>query len=139
MKRPTLTNLSGTSGSDQGDRITTAMMDAIESNDKTIEIKPTDRSGGRGVSRLLLLVVGAVGIAYWLRASQRPNDLIENARRKTADRTAEATEQAAQTIEGGSETVAERVEEAGETAAERAEEAGESMSDEDDDDSFSGS
>jgi len=174
MKRPKISRLSGASNddvdresdppADLDERVTEAIADAVQSNDKTVEIRPTDRSSGRGLSRLLLLVGSALGVVYWLRSRGDPENVIENATRQTADRTKRVSEQAAETIQGrgetvaetiqrGSETVAERVEEGSETAgraveekgeraAETAEEAGETAAEaaeETDDDSMSGS
>ena len=46
------------------EQIADAVADAIKSNDKTIEIGPADQSKGLGLSRLLLLVGGAIGLSY---------------------------------------------------------------------------
>lgn len=127
MKRPTLTNVSRSSKSDADEQISEAVIEAIKSSDKTIEIRPTNRrrSTGARVRRLLLFLGAAIGISYWLQKSQRSTDAIENATSKTADRTKQMTEQAAQTIKGGGETVAERVEEGSQKAGEKVEETGE--------------
>ncbi|WP_178915143.1 hypothetical protein [Natronomonas gomsonensis] len=114
------------------DQITEAIVDALSANDKVIEIRPARRSKGIGLKRLLLLGAGAVGFAYWVQNSQRPDDLIESVKEKTANRThqaAEAIEEGSETaskrIEDGSERAGEAVQEAGEKAAERTEDAGE--------------
>lgn len=127
MKRPTLTSMSRSSETDMDEQISEAVMDAIKSGDKTIEIRPASRgrSTGSRIRRLLLFLGAAIGISYWLQKSQRSTDVIENATSKTADRTKQVTEQAAQTIKGGGETVAERVEEGSQKAGEKVEETGE--------------
>lgn len=103
-----------------------AVTEAIkESNDKTVEIRPTDKSSGRGLFRMLLLVGGALAVSYWLRKSEDPSEVIQGAASETADRTQEVTEQAAQTIQEGGETVAERVEEESERAGEQVQQKGE--------------
>lgn len=125
MKRPTLTDLSTSSKTDMDDQITEAVIDAIRSNEKTIEIRPATQSSGPGLLRLLLFVGIAIGISYWLRKSQNPTDAIQSVTSKTADRTKRVTERAAETIQGSGETVAQRVEEGSEMAGEKVEETGE--------------
>lgn len=123
------------------DQMTKAIVDALSANDRVIEIRPAKRTGGLGLKGLLLLGVGAIGFAYWVRNSQRPDDFIEGIKEKTADQ----THQAAETIEDGSEAVSEQieegseraseaVEEGGKKAAEQTEEAGEKVADETDSD-----
>lgn len=126
------------------DRLTDALVDAIASNDKVIEVRPAEQSRGPGLAGLLVLAVGAAGLAYWVLNSRTSDDLLETAKEETADRTRRATEGAAEAIDEGSETAADRieagsqragdaVEEAGETAADRTEEAGDAAADEADD------
>lgn len=126
MKRLTLTDPSESAKSNVNDQLAKTLRDAIESGDKTIEIRPANRSGGSGLLRLLLFVGVALGISYWLRKTQRPSDMIQRVTRETADRTERVTEQAAEAIREGGETAAERVEEGSEKASERVEETGES-------------
>lgn len=120
MKTPSIKNRFGDDESSTDDQATKAIADALSSNDKVIEIRPAKRSRGMGLRRLLLLGVGAVGLAYWVQNSQRPDDLIEGVKEKTADR----THQAAETIEEGSETASERIEEGSERAGEAVQETG---------------
>lgn len=132
--------------SDEDDQMTELIADALSSNDKVIEIRPVDQSKGMGLKGLLLFGVAAVGLAYWVQNSRKPNDLIEDVKEKTAGQ----TDQAAETIEEGTETVSERIEsgseqageavqEIGEEAADRTEEVGEKAADEADDDTSSSS
>lgn len=155
MKRPTLKGRLGDTESSTDTQTTETIVDALTSNDKVIEIRPAKQSGTFGAKRLLLLAAGAVGLAYWVQNSQRPNDLLKRAKETALDR----TDQAAETIEAGSETASERIEdgsktasdriesgseragemiqEAGETTADRTEEAGEEAAEKADDDSSS--
>ena len=139
MKRPKLKDRLGEDESSNTDQVTEAIVEALSANDKVIEIRPAKRSKGMGLKRLLLVGAGAIGVAYWIRKSQKPDDLIGSVKEKSASR----THQAAETIEEGSETASERIEagserageavqEAGEKAAERTEEAGEKAADETD-------
>lgn len=127
MKPSTLTNVTRSSKSNADEQLSEAVIDAIKSGDKTIEIRPTsrDRSKGLRVRRLLLFLGVAIGVSYWLQKSQRSTDVLENATSKTADRTKQMTKQAAQTIKGGGETVAERVDEESQKAGEKVETVGE--------------
>ena len=125
MKRPTLKEPSKSTEGDIDERIADAVTGAIKSNDKTIEIRPADQSKGLGISRLLLLVVGAIGLSYWLQKSQRPAEMIRETTNTIADRTKQSTEQTAEKIEEGGEEVADRIEEESEKAGEKVEEAGE--------------
>ena len=111
------------------DRVTEAVLDAISSGDRTIEIKPASRSRGTGLTRLVVLAAGAVGLAYWVANSRKPDELIETAKKETADRTKQVSEQAAAKIERGSERAGETVQNAGETAAEQTETAGKEAAD----------
>lgn len=122
------------------DQITEAIVDALSSNDKVVEIRPVNRSG-MGLRRLLVLGAVAIGVAYWVRKSQKPDDLIESVKEKTTDRShqaaktiEESSESASERIEAGSETAGQAVQDAGEEAAERTEEAGEKVEDEADSD-----
>lgn len=112
--------------------ISETLSEALSSNDKIIEIRPANRSTGMGLKRLMLLGAAAVGFAYWLRNSQKPDELIDNVKEGTANRTHQAaekiqkgTETASERIEEGSERASEAVHEAGEKASERTEKAGE--------------
>lgn len=141
MIRPKLRGSSESKDTTTNDEFKEAVMEAIkESDDKTVEIRPADKSKGWGLSKLLLLVGGAVGLSYWMRKSQNPTETLQKAASQTADRTKEVTEQAGETIEEGGETVADRVEEGsakageqvqktGEEAADKTEEAGEKAAD----------
>lgn len=136
MKRPKLRGTAESTETDM-DQIKEAVIEAIkESNDKTVEIRPANESKGRGMSWLLLLIGGAVGLSYWLRKSQNPTEMLQRTTSETADRAKQVTEQAGETIQEGGETMADRVEEGsqkageqiqetGENAAEKTEEAGE--------------
>lgn len=162
MKAPSLTDLSGESETSANDQVIQEIIDAISSNDKTVEIRPAEKSGGMGLTRLLLVVAGAVGIAYWMRNSQKPDELLKTAKEETsrmseqaaetieegsetasdrieakAGKASEAVEGASSTVEEAGETAAERTEKVGETAAERTEEAGETVGDDSSDDSDS--
>jgi len=145
MKRPTLKAQSGNPESSADEQLATAIADALSSNDKVVEIRPANRSTGIGLTRLALIVAGAVGLAYWMRTSQKPDELIESAKSKTARRTSDATHRAAETIQEGSETAADRIEagsqragetieDVGETAADRTESVGEAAAEESEDD-----
>lgn len=135
MKLPEINDRSDDDSSGTDSQITDAIVEALSENDKVLEIRPAKESGGMGVKRLLLMGAGALGIAYWVRKSQKPNDLIGSVKEKTTNRSQEAAE----TIEAGSETASERIEEGskragnavretGETVAEQTEEAGETAS-----------
>jgi hypothetical protein len=137
MKRPLLKDRFGEDESSKDDQMTEAIVDALSANDKVIEIRPAERSKGMGLKRLLLVGAGAMGFAYWVRSSQKPDDLIGSVKEKTTNRTHQAaetieegSETASERIEAGSERVGEAVQEAGEKAAERTEEAGEKAADE---------
>lgn len=153
MKRPTLRGRSEDTESSMDDQMTELIADALSSNDRVVEIRPAKQSGGMGLKGLLVLGAGAVGLAYWVRNSQKSDDLIESAKEKTFSRTG----QAAEAIEEGSETASEQIEtrserageavqevgeavqQVGEGAAERTEEAGEEAAETaDDTDDFSG-
>jgi len=132
MKRPTLSDRFGESESSVDDHVSETVAEALSSDDKIIEIRPSQSSSGMGLRRLLLLGAVAIGLAYWARSSQKPDQLIESVKEETASRThraAETIEKGSQTaserIESGSERASETVYEAGEKAAERTEEAGE--------------
>ena len=141
MKRSSLKDRFEEDESSVDNQITNAIVEALSANDKVIEIRPAKRSKGMEIKRLLLLGAGAIGFAYWVRNSQKPDDLIGSVKEKTADR----THQAAETIEDGSEAASERIEEgserageavqeAGKQVAEQTEEAGEKAADETDSD-----
>lgn len=132
MKRPSLKDQFGEKKSSVDDQMTEAIADALSSNDKVIEIRPTKRSKGMGLKRLLLLGAGVIGFAYWVQNSQKPDDLIKGVKEKTANRihqTAETIEEgseaASERIEAGTERAGEAVQEAGEKVAERTEKTGE--------------
>jgi len=119
------------------DTVSNVLSEALSSNDKVIEIRPANQSSGMGLSRLLLLGVAAIGVAYWVQNSQKPKEIIGNVKEETASRTQEAaetiekgSETASQRIEAGSDRAGDAVEEAGETVADRTEEAGEKAADE---------
>jgi len=130
MKASTLTDRLRTTESSTDDQMTDALVDAVKSNDTTIEIRPAQRSTGMGLARFLLLVGAAVGVAYWMRNSRKPNQIIESAKQETADRTREVSEQAAETIQQGSETASERIEEGSQRASDMVEEAAEKAAEE---------
>lgn len=137
MKAPSLKSTFGDDTSSTDDQITEAIVDALSTNDKVIEIRPEKRSRGIGLKGLLLLGAGAVGLAYWAQKSQKPDELIESVKQKTGTHTHEAaetieegSEAASKRIEDGSERAGEAVQEAGEKAADRTEEAGEKVADE---------
>lgn len=141
MKRPSLKDRFGESESSGDDQMTKAIVDALSANDKVIEIRPAKRSNGMGLKRLLLLGAGAIGFAYWAQKSQKPNDLMRSVKEKTANRTNQAaetieeeSETASERIEAGSERAGEAVQETGQKVAERTEEAGEKAADETDSD-----
>lgn len=125
MKASSLKDQIGDSESSGDNKITKAIDDALSSNDKVIEIRPAEKSSGMGLGRFLLLGASAVGLAYWVRNSQKPDELIGSVKEKTADRTHEA----AQTIEEGSETASERIEESSEQAGKAVQDAGETVAD----------
>lgn len=132
MKRPSLTDPFGAEESSADDQMTEAVVEALAANDKVIEISPVTQSNGLGLKRFLLLAVGALGIAYWLRSSETPEDFVESVKEKASTRVDQAEEaieegsqNASEQIEEGSGRVSQAVEDAGETAAERTEEAGE--------------
>lgn len=123
MKIPMLGGTSESSQRSESDRFEEAVIEAIqESNDKTVEIRPANNSKGGGISRVLLFVGAAIGLGYWMRKSQKPNEMLQSAKSKTAGRTEEMTEQAADRTEEMSEQAAETIQEGGETVAERVEE-----------------
>lgn len=128
MKRPTLKASARSTESDMNEQIADAVTDAIKSNDKTIEIRPAKRSKGMGLSRLLLVVGGAIVLGYWLQKSQRPAEMIREATSTIAERTKLATEQTAEKIEEGGEEVADRIEEESEEVGETVVKAGEQTS-----------
>lgn len=141
MKRPSLADQFGEDESSTDDQLTNAIVEALSANDKVIEIRPANQSSGMGLRRLLVLAAGAIGVAYWARTSQKPDDLVRSVKEKTANRTHQAAESieegsetASKRIEAGSERAGEAVQEAGEKVAERTEEAGERASDEADSD-----
>jgi cytoskeletal protein RodZ len=132
MKRSSLKDKIGEDEPSIDDQMKKAIADAFSGNDKVIEIRPARRSKGIGLKRLLLIGAVAIGLAYWVRKSQRPNDLIESAKGKTSDQIHQAaetidegSEAASERIEAGSERAGEAVQEVGEEAAEQTEEAGE--------------
>jgi Mg-chelatase subunit ChlI len=148
MKRPKLTDRSGSSETSVDDQLTEAIIDALSSNDKTIEVRPASGSRSMGATRLLLLVAGTAAFAYWLMSSRRTDDILETAKEETVHRTRRASEEAAESIEAGSEAMSDRidegteraseaVEEAGKKAADRTESAGETVADEAEDSSSS--
>ena len=148
MKIPMLSATSKSSKRSEGDRVEEAVIDAIkESNNKTIEIRPANKSKIGRISRVLLFVGAVIGLSYWMRKSQKPKEMLQSAKSETADRTKEMSEQAAdrtkemseqaadrtkemseqagETIQEGGETVAERVEEGSQAAGEQIEQTGE--------------
>jgi len=141
MKRPTLSRSSKSKQTDTNEQIEEVMREAISDlDDKVIEIRPASESRGNKTFPLLVLVGGVVALGYWLRRTQRPTEMLQNAANEAADRTKQATGEAGETIQEGGETVAETVEEesqkagkqvkqTGEDAAEAAEEAGEKVDD----------
>jgi len=145
----------GDGESNRDAQITKAIVNAISSNDKVVEIRPAERSKGMGLTRLLLFGAGAVALAYWVQNSQKPDDLIGSVKEKATDQTHQAAEKieagsenaserikdgsesASERIEEGSERAGEAVQEAGETVADRTEEAGEKAAEETDSDASS--
>lgn len=125
MKRPSLKDQFGEDESSVDDQMTEAIVEALSANDKVIEIRPAKRSTGMRLKKLLLLGAVAIGFAYWVQTSQKPDDLIESVKEKTADQ----IHQAAETIEEGSETASERIEAGSERAGEAVQEAGEKAAD----------
>ena len=126
MKRPTLKGSSESSGTDKDERVQEAVIDAIKnSDDKIIEIRPANKSKGRGKFSLMLLIGSVLAVGYWLQKSQEPTDKLQSAADETADRTKKMTKQAAETIQKGGETMAERVEEKSQKAGEQVEQTGE--------------
>ena len=123
MKRPSLKDQFGEDESSVDDQMTEAIVEALSANDKVIEIRPAKRSTGMRLKKLLLLGAVAIGFAYWVQTSQKPDDLIESVKEKTADQ----IHQAAETIEEGSETASERIEAGSERAGEAVQEAGEAV------------
>lgn len=136
MKRLLLKGSSESSESDMDAQVQEAVTDAITgSNDKVVEIRPANKSKGRG-KFLLILLIGVLAVSYWLRKSQKSTDKLQDVASETANQTKNVTQQAAETIQKGGETMADRVEETsqkaseqvqqtGETAAEKTEQAGE--------------
>ena len=128
MKRTTLRGSSGSSGTKMDERVQEAVIDAIKnSDDKIVEIRPANKSKGRGKSLLLLLIGSVLAVGYWLRKSKEPTDNLQSAASETADRTKKVTKQAAEAIQKGGETMAERVEEKSQKAGEQIEQTGERM------------
>lgn len=125
MKDSTLTDLLGESDSSIDNQTAKAVDDALSSNDKVIEIRPAKQSRGMGLKRFLLVGMAAIGLAYWARNSQKPDELIGSVKKKTTDQ----TQQAAETVKEGSETASERIEEGSEQAGETVQEAGETAAD----------
>jgi NADH dehydrogenase/NADH:ubiquinone oxidoreductase subunit G len=123
MKRPSLKDRFGEDESSIDDEMTEAIADALSADDKVVEIRPAKRSNGMGLKRRLLMVAGVIGLAYWFRNSQKPDELIGSVKEKTADR----THQAAASIEAGSETASERIEAGSEQIGETVQEAGEAV------------
>lgn len=139
IKNPISRDSSSSSVSDADNQITGAVIDAIESNNKIVEIRPAKRPSVLGRVAPLLLVGSAVGTLLWWRKSGKPSKTIQSVANKTAERTKEVTEQAAEAVEEGGETVSEEVaresrkasdevEQMGEDVAESAEEAGDEVS-----------
>lgn len=126
MKKSLLKRSPGKSEADMDDQIQEAVTDAItESNDKTVEIKPSNGSSGGGMFSRLLLLAGAFAAGYWLRKSKKPKQKLESAMSETAGRTKQMTEQAAQTIQEEGETMAETVEQKSEKAGQTVEQTAE--------------
>lgn len=137
MKRPSLKKRSGSDSSSVDEKTAKTIVDALSADDKVVEIRPAKRSKGFGLKRFLVLGAAAMGVAYWVRNSQRPEELIESVKEKTGDQTHQAgetieekSESASKRIEEGSEWAGETVQEAGGTVAKRTEEAGEKAADE---------
>lgn len=107
--------------SSEGDPVTEAIADALSSNDRIIEIRPAKRSRGMKLKKLLLVGAGAIGLAYWSRNSQKPDEVVRGVKDMTANR----IHQAAESIEAGSEAASERIEEGSDRASEAVQEAGE--------------
>lgn len=127
MKRSLLSGSAGSSETDKDEQIQETVIDAItESNDKTVEIKPANKSSGRNLLPLLVLIGGAFVAGYWFRKSQKPTQKFQSVASETADRTKQITEQAADTIQEGGETMADRVEEGSEKAGEQVQQTAES-------------
>lgn len=127
MKRSMLRGSAGSSETDMDEQIQETVVDAItESNDKTVEIKPANKSSGRKILSLLVLIGGAFVAGYWFRKSQKPTQKLQSVASETADRTKQMTEQAADTIQEGGETMADRVEEGAQKAGEQVQQTGES-------------
>ena len=129
--KPQLSRPSESGETEMDARVQEAVTDAItESNDKTIEIRPANESGGRGPLALLALVGVVVAVGYWLRTSRQSSDTLQSVANETADRTKQVTEEAADTIQQGGETVAEQVEEGSQKAGEQVQQTGEKAAEE---------
>ena len=129
--KPQLSRPSESGETEMDARVQEAVTDAItESNDKTIEIRPANESGGRGPLALLALVGVVVAVGYWLRTSRQSSDTLQSVADETADRTKQVTEEAADTIQQGGETVAEQVEEGSQKAGEQVQQTGEKAAEE---------
>lgn len=123
MKLPLLGGTSRSTTTDANEQIEAALIEAIrESDDKTIEIRPANRSKGGRVLRVLVVVAAALGLSYWLHKSQKPTELIRGAS-ETADRSG------AETIKEGSDAVAEDIEEGSRKAGEEIEQTGDEVAD----------
>lgn len=128
VKSPIFRDSSASSASDADDQITDAVIDTIEgSNDKVIEIRPVKRSSVSKRVPALLLIGSAVGALFWWRKSETPSETVQSVASKTAQRTKQVTERAAEALEGGGETVAEEVEEGSQKASEQVEQIGEEV------------
>jgi hypothetical protein len=115
------------SKSDMDEEVQEAVIDTIkESNDKTVEIKPANKSNSRGIFSLLLLIGGAFVAGYWFKKSQKSTEKIQSIASKTADQTKQVSEQAAETIQEGGETMADTVEERSQKASEQVQQTAES-------------
>ena len=123
MKIPMLSATSKSSKRSEGDRVEEAVIDAIkESNNKTIEIRPANKSKIGRISRVLLFVGAVIGLSYWMRKSQKPKEMLQSAKSETADRTKEMSDQAADRTKEMSEQAADRTKEMSEQAADRTKE-----------------
>ena len=129
--KPQLSRPSESGETEMDAQVQEAVTNAItESNDKTIEIRPANESGGRGPLALLALVGVVVAVGYWLRTSRQSSDTLQSVADETADRTKQVTEEAADTIRQGGETVAEQVEEGSQKAGEQVQQTGEKAAEE---------
>jgi len=119
-------------GTELDERLLDAVTEAItESNDKVVEIRPAERSGGGGRFPLALLFAGALVAVYWLRSAENSSEAVRTATHGIADRTELVSERTAERIQAGGETLADRVEErsqrVGETIEEKSRRAGETI------------